>query len=85
MPTEIQPLTAVKALEAGRLPDPCLGWRPITRDFGEIPAQPQPGLSGKMRQLVRGKNSPGSDQLKKMRKKTGKTSRKGKKEGITIY
>jgi len=38
--------TARKALEAGRLPDKHLGWRPITRGFGDVPAQPLPRLSG---------------------------------------
>jgi len=29
-----------------RLPDPCLDWRPITRSFAELQAQPLPRLSG---------------------------------------
>jgi hypothetical protein len=38
--------TGRKALEAGRLLEPCLGWRPITRGFGEVPDQPLQRLSG---------------------------------------
>jgi hypothetical protein len=38
--------TTWNAPEAGRLPDQYLGWRPITRDFGEVPAQTLPRLFG---------------------------------------
>jgi len=38
--------TVSKPTETSKLPDPCNGWWPITRGFGEVPVRPLPRASG---------------------------------------